>query len=688
MKYFTLFFLNFVCFSSTISQIWTPVSPYPSGFAYYDIHMDASGDGIAVGDKGIISRTGDFGETFTNIYTGTTSQFNSIHKSQSGTYIIVGNEGTILRSVNDGLDWDEITFAETPNLNAVYFLSDDIGIILGENGTLLRTADDGKTWQRINLDNQGNLNKLTFINSTTGFIWSDVESRIYKTTDAGLNWIELYVGMTVNDAHFISENTGTVYGSTSSILKGKSLITNDGGITWQDSGQDISSFEEVKFVDNQTGFARNRLGRIYLTSDGGVTWEKKEGMYGPYSKIKAINSNLVYIVGFYIHRSYDLGETFENLCRSNVGSSIEEIAFGPNNDVYAVGTWGIYKSENNGLNFKNIQIDSLQYMEYRNDMQDVICYEPNNVMAIGSNSTFIQSSDGGETWEKKILPEIGYYVSMSKIDNTIWVVSDKGALMRSTDLGETWDIIHTFETDFYTFPQHIIFITSTVGFIGMRDGKVMRTENGGVDWEMIEIEGLIVSKCISFIDEKVGYMSGYGLYKTVDGGVNWELINTDLHYGYSLFFRNENIGYYAGEDGGIFKTEDGGISWTQEISFTNQYLFTIKFNTSGIGLSAGVQGTMVRIEEEPLSANVFNHYVPTTEMIVFPNPTTQEINLISENINDKSILHLYNINGHLITVKRGNQSDSPIDVRSLPVGTYYLLHTNGEVREKGVFVKQ
>src|SRR5690606_20897213 len=125
-----------------------------------------------------------------------------------------------------------------------------------------------------------------------------------------------------------------------------------------------------------------------------------------------------------------------------------------------------------------------------------------------------------------------------------------------------------------------------------------------------------------------------------------------------------------------------------EISYTNAYLFTIKFNPAGIGLAAGVQGNIVRIEEQPLSANVFNQYMATSNMTIFPNPATQEINLISENINDKSVLHLYNINGHLISEVRGNQSGSPIDVRSFSAGTYYLIHWNEEVREKGMFVKQ
>ena len=680
MKYFTLLLLNFVFICSNVCQVWTPVSPYPSGYSYFDIHMEESGEGIAVGDEGIISKTMDFGDSFTNIFVETASKLNSIHKSKNGTYIIVGNEGTILRSTNKGIEWQKLDSGSLSFLNKVYFLDDKVGIILGDNGVVLRTEDDGETWVDISINGGEDFNKLTFVNSTVGFIWEEDARTLYKTVDAGLNWIELETGIRINAISFQNDDYGVIFSQTG-INSGKSFVSNDGGYTWQESEAVISSFREVQFIDNLIGIAQNALGRIYTTVDGGENWNRTSIDYIVPAKIVAISSNLCYFIKGEIFRSYDFGETLESLKKTIPETYLEEFTFGSTNEVYVVGSRGIHKSVNGGMNFNRLPIDSIQFME------DVICFGANNVIAIGQNSTFIQSVDGGETWSKKELPESGHYVAMSRIGNTIWVVVENGYLMRSEDLGETWHTVHTFQSTMFSKPYYITFINNSVGFMRNEGGVVMRTENGGVDWEIIDVEW-IGPKCISFVDEELGYMSGLGVYKTENGGKSWELINEELHEAYSLFFRNEFIGYYAGADGKIYKTVDGGISWKQEISFTNQYLFSIKFNPSGIGIAVGYGGTLIRIEEDPLSESLFNHSMATTNMMVFPNPTTQEINLISENIIDKSVLLLYNINGHLISKMKGNQSGSPIDVRSLPSGTYYLLHFNGEVREKGVFVKQ
>ena len=88
------------------------------------------------------------------------------------------------------------------------------------------------------------------------------------------------------------------------------------------------------------------------------------------------------------------------------------------------------------------------------------------------------------------------------------------------------------------------------------------------NWELLIPSGTsnqMVS--LYFTDELNGWSVGkYGtITKTMDGGITWEIIEieylTDLT---DVYFPTESIGYIVGEDGLILKTSDGGDKWTKQ----------------------------------------------------------------------------------------------------------------------------
>ena len=66
-----------------------------------------------------------------------------------------------------------------------------------------------------------------------------------------------------------------------------------------------------------------------------------------------------------------------------------------------------------------------------------------------------------------------------------------------------------------------------------------------------------------FLNEHIGYASNYDnqVLKTQNGGVNWEIIANQNQPFHDLIFLDNEIGYGISSNV-IFITKDGGLSWT------------------------------------------------------------------------------------------------------------------------------
>ncbi len=114
---------------------------------------------------------------------------------------------------------------------------------------------------------------------------------------------------------------------------------------------------------------------------------------------------------------------------------------------------------------------------------------------------------------------------------------------------------------------------------------VMKTANGGVDWQYANqlsgetpgsISGLNISKLeYSPTDSSVFYAGAYnfGLYKSSDGAENWEQVLSQIPvYDFVLHPYDPNVifasGLYDGR-GRVLTTKDGGKSWNEIFSDAN-----------------------------------------------------------------------------------------------------------------------
>lgn len=124
-------------------------------------------------------------------------------------------------------------------------------------------------------------------------------------------------------------------------------------------------------------------------------------------------------------------------------------------------------------------------------------------------------------------------------------------------------------SDEYHYYNTMFFVDSLNGWIGgytyTGDKFIVKTTNGGVDWDLNSIASIPSS--INFINDSTGFCATFdGIYETKDGGSKWSLIYQDsLHYN-SIQFIDENIGWATGYnlyDSYLIKTENGGVTWNK-----------------------------------------------------------------------------------------------------------------------------
>ena len=116
---------------------------------------------------------------------------------------------------------------------------------------------------------------------------------------------------------------------------------------------------------------------------------------------------------------------------------------------------------------------------------------------------------------------------------------------------------------------HVFFRDDKRGWIVGTQGTILRTTNGGKDWDPVEFEGESLLQSY-FVSENDGWIVGrYGtVLRTSDGGEHWapvqftfdsQLSNISLR---SVRFSGDGrLGWIVGDQGTILHSDDGGETW-------------------------------------------------------------------------------------------------------------------------------
>jgi photosystem II stability/assembly factor-like uncharacterized protein len=203
---------------------------------------------------------------------------------------VILTEDFLIKTNDKGKNWTEITLPfstqqKKGNVYVVNFATPNYWQLShrfnGENEySLYKTTDGGSTWQ-VQPQVKNLFDKLYFYDENIGVVLVNGVS-FYKTTNGGKDWkksnVILPLNSNLSSVFFKNKNEG--YLGAGSFDKTIMLKSNDGGETWKDIGIPVSlgslgSINEIKFLNNQIGYAITQYGTLY-TDDTGLTWKKIE----------------------------------------------------------------------------------------------------------------------------------------------------------------------------------------------------------------------------------------------------------------------------------------------------------------------------------------------------------------------------------------------------------------------------
>ena len=396
-----------------------------------------------------IVRTSDFGNTWQQIPVDTTLYLKVALNINNDEWFIFGNNHMSavsdfypirLRTTDGGLTWDYRSHIFNNNRyntvhTAEYVKKDNILLVSAYDG-IYRSSDAGNSFKRLSDKNEiwvkgfaldrystsenqlavaissgdsmiisadGGRNwKKHYINGTGIFsgdiavaedvIFAGINNGLYKSTDSGNSWREIYNGfygihrLTAYDKNRVAFLS---YSGNSTFI----TYTTNSGVDWNSTPFSQYS-ENMQLMDNGKIFAcgnfydstSNNHGFIYTSKDYGHNWRLIDTRFEMH-KIRAINKNTALAISNYeVYRSIDSGESWSVVKSSNdYYKYFDNFAFKDSLNGTLKIAYELYRTSDAGLHWTKSSLSmplwgGVDYMEY-NNMGDLI--------VIGGNSMCI-----------------------------------------------------------------------------------------------------------------------------------------------------------------------------------------------------------------------------------------------------------------------------------------------------------
>jgi photosystem II stability/assembly factor-like uncharacterized protein len=287
-------------------------------------------------------------------------------------------------------------------------------------GGINKTTNGGINWFQLEygIPKYG----IFFLNNSTGWMtggyWDDAGKRsneVFKTTNGGTNFVRQYIDSTLssfNEIFFIDANTGWMITWNSSLLK-----TTNSGINWTLClSQQLYS---VFFINTNMGWGAGNNGTVFKTSNGGQNWSSQSICQNTLWEVFFIDANTGWVCGssVFIYKSTDGGINWTGYYSGE--HNVFSIEFFDHNKGWASGDSGkIVYTLNGGVNW-------IQQSSGVNHGFSMLCFPNENTgYARGSKiltmypfvreEVFIKTTTGGITFVHNINSEIPKSFSLSQ----------------------------------------------------------------------------------------------------------------------------------------------------------------------------------------------------------------------------------------------------------------------------------
>ncbi|WP_111669183.1 YCF48-related protein [Algoriphagus litoralis] len=228
---------------------------------------------VAVGDSATIVRTANSGTTFAKANLGA-SNFRNIKnlnfKPNTALVSALGQDGYLINSTNSGASWTQKFAGVRNNFTSVDFKNQNTGFIAGESGAFFVTSNGATTLVSRPIPEPEFIQSIDFWNTAFGYA-SSPNGKIYRTGNTGSTWVPVFLPVSRTLSGFYLFAPSVLYAAGNNGFITRSF---DSGVTWDQTilSSTTENLKDVTFFDFVTGFAIGENGQISWSAGGNV-WE-------------------------------------------------------------------------------------------------------------------------------------------------------------------------------------------------------------------------------------------------------------------------------------------------------------------------------------------------------------------------------------------------------------------------------
>ncbi|MBS4034493.1 MAG: T9SS type A sorting domain-containing protein [Ignavibacterium sp.] len=595
--------------------VWTEINPRIPRVTYFGVHFINPDTGWVVGNLGAIIKTIDGGENWTFSETNTTTLLLKVHSFDGLVVIATGYDGIILRSTDGGETFTQVVSGVGSGIDfwGVQMLNDTLGFVCGLNHTLLKTIDAGLTWQPVNTGLNQHYWALDFLDENFGIIACG-GGKILKTTDGGDTWTEYQAGdaSALYAIDIINNQNIAASGAN-----GKNVYSSDGGISWTQNNR-LQHYElnSIKFVDTETGYTIGTYGGeswgIRKTTNKGVTWFSPSSPNLSEWELELLPCGIGYSVGsnLWIAKTTNGYDNWEGLF---LNANFVDVFFTDELKGYAADgryTGGpLYKTTDGGLTW--FGLPNFPSQVFTSSLRSITFTDSVTGFAGSAPARIVKTTDAGESW---------YIVNRTGLTDTIglinrfffinpitgWAVTTRGGILKTTDAGENW--FAQLNAGISVIFSGVYFVDSLYGWTANLNARPYKTTNGGNNWIHQTNLNIFQSRDIYFRNILNGFLlESNKLYKSTDAGLTW-ILNPDVT-GYSIaarFSHYDDIIFVTGFTN--YRSINSGEDWEEFTELNGVRINRLSLLDAGIGYAVGELGLVLKYfdKDVPVELISFN----------------------------------------------------------------------------------
>ncbi len=228
---------------------------------------------------------------------------------------------------------------------------------------------------------------------------------------------------------------------------------------------------------------------------------------------------------------------------------------------------------------------------------------------VGGSGTFLKTTDGGKTWQReKVTRDNIRDVVFSDRDNG-WLLCEQSVfgpgiesptyILRTQNGGVTWEKVNV-EPGRERMLRLVLSPAAPVAYAIGETGSMLFTNSPEGTWKRTELATQTMLTDGKILNDKEAVLvGGRGtILRTDNGGVTWTEVkahdNEPPRKLNAVYFIDDKKGWAVGAEGKILITENGGKTWIPEASGVTADLLDVIFLDNTAGFAVGDAGTIIQ----------------------------------------------------------------------------------------------